>query len=649
MSKQNKQSKPILYWLVFDTAVVKSIIAFLFAFFFLNPTLPAFAADDEVLTEDDSFTEQQASAVTEAPAEEDEEEPKTQIDDTGPEIESEKGSQDSEKAETEEAPEIQIIIDDESGQKVSSGVFDPEESVTEVEFENEATTTLENTDVLVEVSTSTEVSHNLSTSTDTSLSKSGEDELADISTTTTEVPPEVATSTETSTDVSTSTENADNGYENLDSTDSNEEIANNTSTSTSTTAVNTENEDEKVIDDSDEEAVDDAQATSTTPVETQLATSTPTTSEKTVNVLGNLINDENRHQFSIDECISVGDGSFYCSEADSAPEYLEDAIFTAPDKDGDMEIFVRVAGEEVQISDNLVDDGSPYYDSKSERIVWHSLVNDRYQIVSYNFDDGKTKTLTATNYNNMEPVAQGGMTLWQAWIEDNWEIMMFDGKETLQLTDNETHDVSPHMRGEYIMWQTQFADGWQVAMYDIESEKVDYIGAGDGAQVENPRFVLVYDALGENGDVETLGYDFDSGETIPLNRLPTRLPEKLPDPESTGETRALIQNKTTSKDSEVIDLEPEDGLGETSSTSSLRVATSTAKSATDSSSNFSDPSSSTSGLIMEQATTTKDVIVTPHVSDTNVGTTTVQVEDKVEHIDDMIIPPLATSTDEVLG
>jgi len=143
---------------------------------------------------------------------------------------------------------------------------------------------------------------------------------------------------------------------------------------------------------------------------------------------------------------------------------------------------------------------------------------------------------------------------------------MHDGKHTVRLTDNDVHDVAPHVRGGYIMWQTQFAEGWRVAMYDIDSGVTEYIGSGDGAKVENPRFVLVYDSLSENGDIKTVGYDLDTKETISLSRIPTSLPKEIPEPESTGETRALIQNKSTARENEVVDSVPTVKSGGTGTT-----------------------------------------------------------------------------------
>ena len=47
-----------------------------------------------------------------------------------------------------------------------------------------------------------------------------------------------------------------------------------------------------------------------------------------------------------------------------------------------------------------------------------------------------------------------------------------------------------------------------------------------------------------------MGYDFDTKSTFALGSLPAELPDKLPEPDQTGETRALIQAKQTSREGE---------------------------------------------------------------------------------------------------
>jgi hypothetical protein len=127
------------------------------------------------------------------------------------------------------------------------------------------------------------------------------------------------------------------------------------------------------------------------------------------------------------------------------------------------------------------------------------------------------------------------------------------------LTDNTTHDIGPRVNGEYIIWQAEEADGWMVNVYDASTKKIERIADADGASLENPRVVLVYDAKHDNGDIETRGYDLDTGTSVALGSEAPVLPETLPDPEQTGEERALIAGVTQLK-TKVEDEEDDEGL-----------------------------------------------------------------------------------------
>ncbi len=361
--------------------------------------------------------------------------------------------------------------------------------------------------------------------------------------------------------------------------------------------------------------------------ETETEAATEATTTEAVHVEHNA----NAYEFDTKECASVGDGAYYCSSTENAAAFTEDGVFAAPDADGDMEIFVRLNGEETQLTSNLIDDNAPYYDALSDRIVWHANYNDRYQIMSYNMRTNEEVRLTNTRYNNMEPVAYGDITMYQAWIDNNWEIMYDDGTELRRLTDNTQQDVSPSIRGGYIVWQSQFADGWQVAVYDQKTEHIEYVKSDGNAKVENPRFVLVYDSTNDEGDVQTLGYDFDNGQAFMLNSIPADLPDELPDPDQTGETRALIQNKNSPKNGEIEELEPlPQGMGTGTSTDPIADST---------------LDLTASSTLEAPATSTPDIAVADLIVST--ATTTAETED-VSHIPDVIIPPaLSTSTEEV--
>lgn len=301
-------------------------------------------------------------------------------------------------------------------------------------------------------------------------------------------------------------------------------------------------------DESDSSAENDTSAVATT-TETSLATTTvplgPGIEPISVNY------SDSGFTFSKSECTELASGSFYCLEP--RDNVLEDALFAAPDKDGDLEIFLVRNGTQTQVTDNFVDDAAPFFDQNSETIVWHRLIDDRYQIISYDLASGEEVQLTKGSANNMEPMRQGRYTVWQRWINNNWEIMLSDGTAEVQVSHASAHDIAPYIHGSLVVWNRYGATGEKtIEMYDIESETYVTVDDPEGLSVTNPRMVLVYDQLHPNGDIVTKGYDMIARRFIQLDTLPRELPEEIPASEPTSETRALIQAKPTLKSDEIV-------------------------------------------------------------------------------------------------
>lgn len=327
--------------------------------------------------------------------------------------------------------------------------------------------------------------------------------------------------------------------------------------------------------------------------EPRMSTTTSSTSEpfeeddSSTGELVSFVESDSHFSFSREECTRIEDGSFYCQKSNPETQ-LEDGLLAAPDNDGDLEIFLVRDGERYQITSNTVDDASPYYDERTNTMVWHRLINDRYQIISYDIETGEEEQITDTTVNNMEPVRHGDYTVWQRWVEDNWEIVLFDGRSETLLTDSAQHDLAPHIRGTLVIWNTQSNDGTHsLRTYDIENGTYTTIQDSEGVSVTNPRMVVMYEAIYENGDIVMKGFDLASGEIIPLHSLPRELPDEIPGAEPTSETRALIQQKPEPRQADITDdsAGTDDGpdpLPPSEDTLDLRLSSTTDETATSS-------------------------------------------------------------------
>jgi hypothetical protein len=274
--------------------------------------------------------------------------------------------------------------------------------------------------------------------------------------------------------------------------------------------------------------------------------------KEVVTLTRQMVTDENYFQFSKQSCVAVGDGTYHCTAKDRTGIDPDSAVFAERDATGDMEIYMRTSkGDVKQLTDNDYDDTSPDMDLASMRAVWQRLIDGRYQIISYDLGEQKETQLTFSRTNSMEPkVAKDGIT-WQAWDGNDWEILHFDGKFTDQITDNDIQDVTPVIEDGYILWSILGGDSSEARVYSIEGGETMTITGHEGGAVANPRFVLVYDTKFDNGDVVTQGFDPVTGMAKPISAKPAELPN-IPEPDPVGEIRALIQNKATSKDKEVI-------------------------------------------------------------------------------------------------
>ena len=154
----------------------------------------------------------------------------------------------------------------------------------------------------------------------------------------------------------------------------------------------------------------------------------------------------------------------------------------------------------------------------------------------------------------MEPKVSNAGIVWQAWDENDWEIMFFDGTYTEQITDNDIQDVAPVIQDKYILWNVLGGDEQQARVYSLETKETVSIEGHEGGSIVNPRFVLVYDTRYGNGDIVTQTFDPSTGLSQPVAATPAPLPVEIPESDPTGEIRALIQGKAQKDDEEYHDL-----------------------------------------------------------------------------------------------
>lgn len=294
---------------------------------------------------------------------------------------------------------------------------------------------------------------------------------------------------------------------------------------------------------------DAALATTTSEVPTDTTATTSATATESLPLVHETYSDS-EVRFLKRDCVTVAGGAYYC-QVRSAGGSVKDALIAEPDSGGDLEIFLVKDGVYHQLTNNDVDDASPSYDGRSETMVWHRLVGDAYVIYEYDFTTGEERALSRGLDNDMEPSRFGNRTVWQRWLDGRWQVILYENDTETQLTTADAHHVAPVIRGEIIMWQT--VDGLgekQIETLDLLTGAYNTINDSESAALANPRMMMVYEAVYENGDVVTRGVDLKTGQIVGLGAVPAELPEELPESESTGETRALVSPKPTPKEGE---------------------------------------------------------------------------------------------------
>lgn len=362
---------------------------------------------------------------------------------------------------------------------------------------------------------------------ETSAENTSEGDLDGEDTTPTDTDPgaENDTGTDSDTNADTDSEASDTNNDESDTGDVTDEGDSGTSDETS---------EETDADNTSEEGTASTTATSTD--ETASSSDEMLLDDGLEGVTGIPQNSENAFIFSDGDCTLVAEGEFYCVRTDT-PRIAggDPRVYAEKDREGDREIYYFDGVEVHRITNNSYDDFAPVFDEATLRIVWQAMLNDRLQVMLHEIPTNTTRQITSSRQNSSNPDIEGDTVVWQEWVGTNWEIMMTDvdvqgGEyEIEQLTDNGVHDMFPQAYEDLITWQSERGTSWEVIVYDMRTEKTTALEKNEGTKYENPRFVLLFDSKHENGDIETIGYDLDTGEMMELG---TRANPQPPAPAS---------------------------------------------------------------------------------------------------------------------
>lgn len=237
----------------------------------------------------------------------------------------------------------------------------------------------------------------------------------------------------------------------------------------------------------------------------------------------------NDYTFGEGDCTLVADGEFYCV-APTTKRFVEGdpRVYAELDREGDREIYHFDGVEVTRITNNSYDDYAPVFDEAAGVIVWQANVQDRLQVFYHNLAENVTRQITTSRQNSSNPDIEGDRIVWQEWVATNWEVFLAevepDGVKIEQLTDNGIHDMFPQVYDGLVTWQREKGSSWEVIVHNLKTGEEYAVEKDEDTKYENPRFVLLFDSKHDNGDVETIGYDLDTGEMMELGTRSRPIP-----------------------------------------------------------------------------------------------------------------------------
>ncbi len=130
----------------------------------------------------------------------------------------------------------------------------------------------------------------------------------------------------------------------------------------------------------------------------------------------------------------------------------------------DTEIFLRIPGRKIQITDNDYDDIQPSLYGQS--IAWVGRHDDNYDL--FYWDGQNEYKLTDSDGDDLNPSLDNGAIAWMAWDGDDFEIYYWAGADIIQITDtdNDIDDRAPVLKNGKIVWIRDDGDCQDIYLWD---------------------------------------------------------------------------------------------------------------------------------------------------------------------------------------
>ena len=142
-------------------------------------------------------------------------------------------------------------------------------------------------------------------------------------------------------------------------------------------------------------------------------------------------------------------------------------------------VSLDINNEGIQISTASANHNQPF--SRGDFIVWaeeQQGISEKY-IVRYHVPTKTTVHITTTGVAQNPKVNTQGQVVWQAWIDETWQIFFFDGNEVQQISSEQNSCGNPDIAGNTIVYSKKDANNkWQTIQYSTETKTSQIVKEG---------------------------------------------------------------------------------------------------------------------------------------------------------------------------
>lgn len=153
-------------------------------------------------------------------------------------------------------------------------------------------------------------------------------------------------------------------------------------------------------------------------------------------------------------------------------------VGTVPNPENYQQIYFEYEGKRNVITNTNYTNGSVY--SNHEYVVWTSLIEGFWQVFRHHIPTKTTIQLTHGSNNGNPKVNSNGQVVWESWVNNAWQIYLYDGKSSKAISSGGLVAQNPVIEGNFVVYSQKGINGtWKAMAYYIPKSERAEISVGD--------------------------------------------------------------------------------------------------------------------------------------------------------------------------